>query len=106
MDKRTSDALEGSIKHWEENVAADTPYDASTYADSCALCGAFQGYDFDCEGCPVSARANIGMCSETPYVDADAALKFWKLSPNESCKQAWRTAAQAELDFLISLREP
>jgi hypothetical protein len=27
MDKQTSDALEASIQHWEENIAAETPDD-------------------------------------------------------------------------------
>lgn len=106
MDKRAAKALEGSIYHWEENVAAVNAVDAFTNAEHCALCAKFQDWNLDCKGCPVSTMTRNGMCIGTPYVDADAALKRWLRNPNdESCKAAWRVAAQAELDFLISLRE-
>jgi hypothetical protein len=102
MDARTLTALKASIKHWEENVAAETPDEASTRAIDCALCNEF---DWDaCVGCPVMERAGVRLCRRTPYPRAFDAHAVWQWNPNsESHKLVWRKAAQAELDFLKSL---
>lgn len=109
MDKRTADALEASIEHWRKNVAAETPDDVSIKGDDCALCQTFflnAGANDYCVGCPVRTRAGRVFCDNTPYVSAGYACDEWLESDTDEDRDAWRLAAQAELDFLISLREP
>lgn len=72
----TKEALEASIRHWEENVAAETPYDASTSGRECALCGLY--YDRDCKGCPVFERTGYECCELTPYENAALGSKRTK----------------------------
>lgn len=105
-----SEALEDSILHWQENAKAETPGEALTGAENCALCSIY--YDEDCKGCPVSERTTSKMCRSTPYGDALNALTGWEYTNPRSCGNTWRAArdafhkaAQAEVDFLISLRE-
>lgn len=109
MDKLTSDALEASIKHWEENVAAKAPEDAKIFSDSCALCAIYNNIAIDkgCIGCPVEAVTRRPECGGSPWGRAFRAKIVWYHSQrSEAAKSDWRIAAQAELDFLISLREP
>jgi hypothetical protein len=110
MDKRTSDALELSIKHWKANVAAETPEAAQAIGDFCALCDLFahrDNSDDECYGCPVADRSGARFCNLTPWKHAFISLREWKKMPgSESRKMKWRAAAQAEVDFLVSLREP
>lgn len=97
MDARTLKALKSSIEHWEANVAAETWPDVTTGADHCKLCLTFE----DCEGCPVLERTGRGACENTPYSKAYFAWKRWRLGTGS--REAFRTAAQAEIDFLRSL---
>lgn len=104
-------ALEASIKHWEENVAAKTKAEASIFGDSCPLCQLFthawqdEEYEISCCGhpdhgrCPVFARTSEDECGGSPWIHALKAWNNWKDSPTPQ----WRAAAQAELDFLRSL---
>lgn len=105
MDKRTADALEASIAHWQENVAAETPDDASVNGTDCALCRIFfNGSTSDCcSGCPVQVRTGRSYCGGTPYESAADAFDEWFIGVH-GARAAWRTAARAELEFLISLR--
>ena len=101
----TKETLEASIKHWQENVAAETPGDASVSDGDCALCNAYQ----QCAECPVKKYTMAPYCTGTPYYDAAYALSEWSCAVLKGCngqreREAWRKAAQAELDFLISLR--
>ncbi len=102
MDKMTRDALEASIKHWQQNVDAETPDVASCLSEDCALCQAFP-YEF-CDGCPVSEKTGMAECGQTPYLNALLAWIDWKLINSADNLHAFRAAAQAELDFLTSLR--
>lgn len=111
MDKRTREALEASIKHWQENVAAEEYLRASLRAEDCALCIKFnshatdensEGEKTDCIGCPVMERTGIRYCEGSPYGRASRALANWRLHAEN--REAFRAAAQRELDFLISLR--
>ena len=102
MDTKKREALEASIKHWQENVAAVTPDDASTNGEDCALCDLF--FEYDCIGCPVRERTGEEDCLDSPYHLANNAYGEWYFHNDEDSKAAWRKAAQAELDFLISLR--
>ncbi len=109
MKKETRIALEASIKHWEENVAATDISEVSVDESDCALCHRFQGIE-DCytdedgeiERCPVYVRTDFADCEKTPYMNA-----YWKYRSVEA-----RTAeladfthhAKLELAFLKSLR--
>jgi hypothetical protein len=111
MDKRTAGALEASIRHWEENVAAETPHDAGVWSDSCALCSEFlkendDSYIVRCFGCPVYQRTGHHECSRSPYGAARNAWEHW-VSESEvpEARDDFRRRAQAELDFLVSLRD-
>jgi hypothetical protein len=104
MDARTAKALEDSIKHWEQNVAAEKLEDTKIGPENCALCGLFNmphaaSQGTSCVGCPVMDRTGQNFCKGSPYDQvelADDARDF----------NAFRAAAQRELDFLKSLREP
>ena len=104
MDAEVREALEGSIKHWEENVAAETVDDARIDMESCALCGLFWLRNGDCSGCPVEA-AGHDTCEGSPYEVAVLKLEDWERRPlNLEYRAAWQDAAEAERQFLISLR--
>lgn len=105
MDKRTAEALEASIKHWQENVVAETPGNASIDTDDCALCKVF--FEGDCRGCPIQAATGDEYCWGTPYEEARELFNEWEGRPHGvRTRGLWRVAAQKELDFLISLRGP
>lgn len=103
MDQRTADALDASIAHWEQNVAARTPSGVSTGSKDCALCNTFMN-GRSCPGCPVSDTTGVGQCRGTPYYDARAALSNWV--DDRAAEEGFRVAARAEVDFLKSLRQP
>ena len=103
MDAQTLEALKASIRHWRDNVAAEKSDNVRIEAEACALCDRFFRWD-SCTGCPVSRKTGISRCRQTPYGAASNALEFWDDHPDDTAaRNAWRAAAQAELDFLISL---
>lgn len=110
MQEEVREALEASIKHWEENLAAEHPAQASVWGNKCALCQLFNyGTDEDCIHedygmCPVYEKTGENNCEESPWEDARAAYLRWNAYGNDKITQ-WKEAAQAELDFLCSLRE-
>lgn len=109
MDEVAAQKLEESIKHWEENVAAESPKKASVHAGDCALCEKYCPVDVlctdECEGCPVFKSTGRRQCCGTPYYKARDAHAYWDLSPrSRAARDRWRIFAQAELDFLKSLR--
>ncbi len=99
MDDRTRAALEESIKHWEENAAAETPEGVSTGAENCPLCYLF--FDANCQGCPVRRKTGEAACTGSPYNEAYFALHDW--AKDGKSRDIYRMAAQAEVDFLRSL---
>lgn len=105
MDERTAEALEASIKHWEENREVSKPEQAKIDANDCALCNL---YVLDgCEGCPVAQRSGHKGCHGSPYFDARFTLADWRKWPDDpDRKQAWQKACDAEIAFLKSLRVP
>lgn len=108
MDEKTLEALKASIRHWEENVAAETVDKASTFAEDCELCEEFQLTAMGgCPDCPVMIATGFPFCRQTPYWKAVASYDFWGCDPhNAESRDAFRKAAQAELDFLRSLLPP
>lgn len=117
MDNKTAEALEGSIKHWEENLAAETPDQAELGVNHCALCRVF--YRNNCNGCPVRNKTGDSYCNYSPYEYAHNKHNDWEntylknedklylCTKKEVLKKRtqWRIAAREELKFLKSLRE-
>lgn len=115
MDKKTKKALEASIRHWEENYNAEVPSQVSLGTRACALCGLFakrvklRGLQCS-DKCPVKAVSGKDACKNTPYDKATDTLFDWyrryrDYQPIAGSYDRWREAAQAEVDFLKSLRE-
>ena len=102
MDPKTLTALKASITKWEQNLKARSPYEVEISPVSCSLCTLF--HQDDCEGCPVSEKTGQSRCFSTPFRAADLALTDWEeVDKNSALRDAWRKAAQAEVDFLKSL---
>lgn len=95
-------ALEDSIAHWEANVAAQTIKDIKLGIRHCALCHVY--YNSDCQGCPVNARTGQMYCVGSPYNAAQYAAERLEDNPTPETWEIYRRAAQAELNFLKSLR--
>lgn len=106
MEQAVKDALEGSIKKWEA-IVDGTGYDDGV--DNCPLCKLFYrlGRLNQCAGCPVSRRTGASLCKNTPYgsfaIICEKGATIHSLGPVN--KIAAIAAAQAELEFLKSLRE-
>lgn len=96
------EALEASIKHWEENRDVSTPIDVSYSSEDCALCQLF--FYNHCIGCPIQERTGRALCEDTPYEDAVDAHSAWK--NGYASQKDFQAAAQAEVDFLKSLLPP
>jgi len=105
MDDKTLTALQASIKHWEDNVAARGVKSVKLGIKECALCEYFGPFDEpSCVGCPVSERTGLTGCEGTPYDDVCEAEVEWSDHPRtNSYKEYFREIAQTELDFLKSL---
>lgn len=100
MDKKTTEALEKSIKHWEENVAAKSCYEMDVKSESCELCELFSGTNKDgnyCGDCPVFLETGFDCCDTTPYGRVYASIR-------DTDFPAAHEAAKAELEFLKGLR--
>lgn len=97
MDERTLAALRGSIQKWRD-IVAGTGEDNGV--DNCSLCEAFE-YS-GCYDCPVRNRTGLPGCAESPY---DTWNRFfeWGQFPRIADSEEKKAAAQAELEFLISL---
>lgn len=95
----TEQALELSIAHWIRLAAGQRHPGEYPNSDNCALCQEFLAKD--CEGCPVAERTGAMLCIRSPYEDAASAANRYGYDSPE-----FKAAAQAELDFLISLRKP
>lgn len=104
-----TNALEKSIQHWEDNVAAKTPNEASTGWINCALCKEFLHQANCCLGCPVRQKTGLSGCKGSPYheFNLEEAFAIWMSFPNDTgLRTIWRKRARAELKFLKSLRVP
>lgn len=101
MTPNTLRALRASIKHWEENAAAETPEEVGATARECALCAKF--IYGGCTDCPVFYETGNELCEGTPYIAAFDALEAWEATPTPEAEAAFRIAARAEVDFLKSL---
>ena len=98
MNTATRKALEGSIRKWRQ-IVAGTGVDKNW--ENCPLCKMF--IKNSCAGCPVRAAVRQPNCHGTPYEDFPSVAQ-WSLRGGRATTKRARAAAQAELDFLISLR--
>lgn len=112
MNKKTLAALKASIQHWKENEAAESSDDVSVWGDYCALCQLFVVKNESCDGCPVAKRTGKEQCDGSPWGAARDEFKKWRWayladgqdSPRATeARDAFRTAARAEREFLESL---
>ena len=96
MDERALTALEGSIEKWERIVAG-------TWGDmgsiNCPLCREFMQVN-GCPDCPVCTKTEKSLCEGSPYTAWD---EYTKENRRVFDAESLRLA-QAELDFLKSLR--
>jgi hypothetical protein len=111
----TAEALEASIKHWEELSAAQSLESVNIGSKACALCLLFNTEDNRCAGCPVREKSNLRFCLGTPYSRAADALRTWNNAIDypdhgypkpEIAAEQFREAAREEVKFLKSLLPP
>lgn len=96
MNKETRKALLGSIKKWEK---IRDMKETDKGADNCPLCVMF--YRAGCYGCPISLKAGLSHCRDTPYEKWSKNKKKYK--KDLSISATGKRLAQAEVDFLRSL---
>lgn len=99
--------LQESIRHWErlrDCTTVKAILDEGVGANRCALCQTYPWY-LGCLGCPVKNETGIRGCRNTPYTEA---YRYAKCRGREVGfdVRVWVKLAQAELDFLRSLKEP
>lgn len=105
---KVAEALEKSIRHWRENLAAERPSQASARSDDCALCRMFSTpwNSHSCVGCPVGEKTGKKQCFDTPYHEARRCLVRWSVvTGSEEVRDSFRGACEREIAFLESLRE-
>lgn len=107
MDKRTKEALLGSITKWRA-IVDGTGMDYGS--GNCPLCAMFYYQQYirqQCIGCPVRDRTRKRHCEGSPYIEWLVAKRITgsPLGPpgDDPGIEAVRAAARAELDFLVSL---
>ena len=103
MNKRTLEALQGSIKKWDRIVKDARAMDRGK--NNCPLCEEFWGNS--CRGCPVAKKTGVTSCNKTPYAAWGTHLidDHRQFSPHHrvpGCKTCMKWA-KAERDFLIGL---
>jgi hypothetical protein len=95
-------SLEGSIKKWEK-IVAGKGYDHGTL--NCPLCREFMSDN--CDGCPVQEATGEPGCEGTPYDEWNWHFNDLPVPVGPDRRvtdETTRALAQAELDFLRSLR--
>jgi len=104
-EEQIATALELSIEKWKANALTRMKHTAKIFAETCPLCHLFWKEDEDmpeeqyCEGCPVKKRTGFYGCQGTPWVAVRDAYY-----DNCVSVQEFRELAQAEVNFLESLR--
>lgn len=103
MDDETREALEGSIRKWEAIVAGTGEDNGRS---NCPLCQKFVLLhvtdETQCQGCPVKEHTGVSGCTFSPYEEWEE-LGINHINQADDREEAV-AAAQAELDFLKSLR--
>lgn len=113
-EKSSQAALECSVKHWEQLVAANRTQlkeaenhaKTSVFSGFCALCQRY--VDCKCEKCPVCLAGAKCKYSHGPWGDAARAYDGWMnaegTSGGLSAFAEWRHWAKKMLAFLRSLK--
>ena len=108
MNERTREALERSIKHWEDMLTERNPVRIFLGIEDCALCNIYID-DIECGKCPAALKTGYERCRETPYYKAWEAWNAWTHEYNRDedteYKYTFRAACREEIQFLKSLRE-
>jgi hypothetical protein len=114
MDKETAEALEKSIKHWEENLEQliynkknnrGLIENINIFTSGCALCQMFynkkvddEGYCCGCYGCPVAEYTGENNCEESPWEDV---RDWWNY---DGVYEQGVEVITKQIEFLKSLR--
>ncbi len=115
MDSLAHEALQESLRHWQDNTAGVT---RSIASQDCPLCILFLSEG--CKGCPIFEHTKRQHCKGTPYWDTVTAYqelyKVELLKDEELYEDyeqlhfrklmAWYAAAQEEARFLHNLLHP
>lgn len=109
MNQQTLDAIDASITHWEEVANTTHPSKVFIGGNDCPLCVLFFQWDkpddYACQGCPIKEATEQPNCYGSPYYEVAKALIKWRSDPtNPQLAEAFRAAAQEELEFLKSLK--
>lgn len=108
-DRQQLDALNDSIKHWDQNAKVTDLALASIAPTACALCRIYNNpsTSVDCVGCPVYKHTGKPGCRGTPYEEARGILMDWRNTSAEwyqnELKERFLVVAHKEADFLRSL---
>lgn len=80
MDPKTEEALDASIKHWEEVCSVSPLGSVSIGSNACALCQLFKDkcIGSSCRGCPVFEKTGCTVCNGTPYIGVYFARHKWR----------------------------
>lgn len=95
-------ALEKSIQHWKENLAAESPHQVSTSAQNCALCMNY--IDEHCMNCPIALHTGQRTCGNTPYISADKCHKEWEKVHERNGKDPMKMSVMAHTDAFKTAR--
>ena len=94
-------ALHDSIAHWERLATGRERDGEEPGPADCECCQRFLSYkDGACLRCPVAIRSGAPGCGATPFVEADDAWEQWMGDGLDVSEQAFRAAAQLELEYL------
>lgn len=116
MKKKAAKALDKSIRHWMEIIAAShtTPLgEIGMGVEECPLCEKF--WDADCVDCPIMQKTGKPYCNKTPYYDVYDVQREYRntIAYNQhdgtkakELRRRFHKAALREFEFLKSLREP
>lgn len=102
-------ALKASQEHWRENLAAETPDEASVRMKDCALCHLYHPIrrlpnTVNCVGCPIMESTGRSLCRGTSYASTVTALIEWDNDPDRSSRRkAFRREAAKMVNLLESL---
>ena len=100
----SKEALEASIKHWEENLQRVQNKELpKVSASDCNLCNLYYKVSpYRCKDCPISIFVMAPGCLRTPYPEITKVLSTIHIF------EEWDTLeklVQEEIDFLKSLRD-
>lgn len=108
MDTVTYNALQESIKHWEE-ISASKPSEVNIRSDACALCALFlnkANEDNECGGCPIAQATGRELCRNTNWEiisDLQYMYRWPSLADQDAIMGHWKFQTNRMLNFLRAL---